>query len=47
MICYNCEKQIRDRSGNKRKVDGVWVHKRCPGQKSYRQMKREKNNGNR
>jgi hypothetical protein len=42
MICPICGKRIRDKGSNRRKVCGEWIHKVCPGTKSYRRMKKEK-----
>jgi hypothetical protein len=42
MNCFFCDKNIRDKSANKHKVGGQWAHKTCPGQKSYKHMKKEK-----
>jgi len=42
MKCFICDKNIKDKSPNRKKVEGQWIHKICPGQKSYKKMKREK-----
>jgi hypothetical protein len=34
MKCFNCNLKVS--GGNKRKIQGVWMHKRCPGQKGFK-----------
>jgi len=41
-ICPFCGYQIKPKGGNQKKIDGTYVHKRCPGKKSYRRIKKEK-----
>jgi len=44
MRCFNCGKDIKS-AGNRKKLMGyvnVWVHKLCPGTKSYRHIKKNK-----
>jgi len=45
MNCFFCDKNIKDKGPNKRKVGGQWAHKVCPGQASYKKMKKIKKGG--
>jgi len=43
MICPNCKVNIS--GANKKKHDGVYYHKQCPGKKTWGQKRREKKHG--
>ncbi len=44
MKCYTCGNAIKS-AGNRKRLRGyvnVWIHKLCPGVKSYRQTEKNK-----
>lgn len=43
MICPNCIKKINKGTTNRRKSNGVVIHKLCPGRISYRKKNRDSN----
>jgi len=46
MKCYLCNENMKDRGANRKKVDGVWIHKLCPVEAARRKTKKkEKQNG--
>lgn len=45
MRCCHCDENIKDRGANRKKVNGVWMHKVCPADAGKnRARKKEKRN---
>jgi len=41
MKCYLCGENMKDRGPNRKKVDGIYIHKMCPAEAARRKARRK------
>jgi hypothetical protein len=42
MKCYLCGEGMRVKGANRKKIDGVWMHKACPAEVARRKIRKMK-----